>query len=203
MEQALYDLGASINIMPYSIDEKLEDAKLIKTDMEIQLADRSCIYPEAVLEDEIVKVNKFMYPADFILIKTTESGAEESVGILLGRLKDEAADWFEATMTGKIDDKAIGKANMDFCKPTRPAKTEEITQPGRVEKPPDQAIPLRRKLKASPSPTQQLLPLPGSPVILKDLSNQIYHKPDLQEHGGQLMEKLNRVKKESSVKQQT
>ncbi|XP_042016295.1 uncharacterized protein LOC121764321 [Salvia splendens] len=85
MAQAMCDLGASINIMPYSIYEKLEDAKLVKTDMEIQLADVSCIYPEGVLEDELVKVNKFMYPTDFFFIKTTEPGAEESVGILLGR----------------------------------------------------------------------------------------------------------------------
>ncbi|XP_042044930.1 uncharacterized protein LOC121790902 [Salvia splendens] len=85
MEHAMCDLGASINIMPYSIYEKLEDAKLIKTDTEIQLADGSSIYPEGVLEDELVKVKKFMYPADFFVIKTTEPGAEESVGILLGR----------------------------------------------------------------------------------------------------------------------
>ncbi|XP_042032348.1 uncharacterized protein LOC121779066 [Salvia splendens] len=78
------DLGASINVMPYSVYEKLGEAKLVETDMVIQLANGSCIHPEGVLEDEIVKVNKFIYPTDFFVMKMTEPGAEESVGILLG-----------------------------------------------------------------------------------------------------------------------
>ncbi|XP_042065349.1 uncharacterized protein LOC121808844 [Salvia splendens] len=85
IEHAMCDLGASINIMPYSIFKKLGNAKLVETNIEIQLADGSCIYPEGVLEDEVVKVNRFMYPADFFVIKMTEPGVEESIGILLGR----------------------------------------------------------------------------------------------------------------------
>ncbi|XP_042032353.1 uncharacterized protein LOC121779074 [Salvia splendens] len=75
---ALCDLGASINIMSYSIYEKLGDAKLVHTDLIIQLA-------EGILENEIVKVNKFVYPADFFIIKMTDPTAEESPGVLLGR----------------------------------------------------------------------------------------------------------------------
>ncbi|XP_042016138.1 uncharacterized protein LOC121764138 [Salvia splendens] len=85
MEHAMCDLGASINIMSYSIYERLEEAKLVKTDMVIQLADGSCIHPEGVLKDEVVKVNKFIYPADFFIIKMTKPGAEESTRVLLGR----------------------------------------------------------------------------------------------------------------------
>ncbi|XP_042067277.1 uncharacterized protein LOC121810581 [Salvia splendens] len=85
VEHAMCDLGASINVLPYIIYEKLGAAKLIDTDIMIQLADRSCIHPEGILEDIIVKVNNFLYPADFFVIKMTEPAARESSGVLLGR----------------------------------------------------------------------------------------------------------------------
>ncbi|XP_042027204.1 uncharacterized protein LOC121774383 [Salvia splendens] len=170
--------------MPYSIYEKLGKAKLVKTGMVIRLANRSYVHPEGILKDEIVKVKKFMYPADFFVIKMTERGADESIGVLLGRpflstpstvidvrhgtmsldfngerhtfdideavrnsqdsdsiqsvgtirpweqrnlekelfktpstdsiedeqLKKEAVEWFDATMTGEMDDQAIERA---------------------------------------------------------------------------------------------
>ncbi|XP_042067327.1 uncharacterized protein LOC121810636 [Salvia splendens] len=106
MEQAMCDLGASINVMPYSMYEKLGEAKLVETDMEIQLADGSCSYPEGILENEIVKVNKFVYLADFFVIKMTEPGAEESVGIRLGRP-------FLSTTSAVIDVRH-GTMNLEF-----------------------------------------------------------------------------------------
>ncbi|XP_042029044.1 uncharacterized protein LOC121775987 [Salvia splendens] len=81
VKHAMCDLGASINVLPYSIYRKLGAAKLINTDIMIQLADRSC---EGILEDVIVKVNNFLYPPDFFIIKMTEPAAKESSGILLG-----------------------------------------------------------------------------------------------------------------------
>ncbi|XP_042038284.1 uncharacterized protein LOC121784177 [Salvia splendens] len=85
VEHAMCDLGASINVLPHSIYRKLGEAKLVDTDIMIQLADRSCIYPEGILEDVIVKVNDFLYPADFFVIKMTEPTSKESSGVLLGR----------------------------------------------------------------------------------------------------------------------
>ncbi|XP_042041252.1 uncharacterized protein LOC121786683 [Salvia splendens] len=85
VEHAMCDLGASINVMPYAIYEKLGAAKLIDTDIMIQLADRSCIHPEGILEDVIVKVNNFLYPTDFFVIIMTEPATKESSGVLLGR----------------------------------------------------------------------------------------------------------------------
>ncbi|XP_042029889.1 uncharacterized protein LOC121776790 [Salvia splendens] len=71
VEHAMCDLGASINVLPYAIYKKLEEAKLVDTDIMIQLADRSCIHPEGILEDVIVKVDNFLYPTDFFVIKMT------------------------------------------------------------------------------------------------------------------------------------
>ncbi|XP_042057823.1 uncharacterized protein LOC121802234 [Salvia splendens] len=86
VEHAMCDLGASINVMTYSIYRKLgAAAKLVDTDIMIQLADRSCIHPEGILEDVIFKVNNFLYPADFFVIKMTKPATKESSGVLLGR----------------------------------------------------------------------------------------------------------------------
>ncbi|XP_042009024.1 uncharacterized protein LOC121757563 [Salvia splendens] len=76
--------GLFINVLPYSIYKKLGETKLINTDIIIQLADRFCIHPEGILEDVIVKVNNFLYPADFFVIKMTEPTTKESSGVLLG-----------------------------------------------------------------------------------------------------------------------
>ncbi|XP_042029822.1 uncharacterized protein LOC121776708 [Salvia splendens] len=106
VKHAMCDLGASINVLPYSIYKKLGEARLVDTDIMIQLADRSCIHPEGILEDVIVKVNNFLYLADFFIIKTTEPVAKESSGVLLGRP-------FLST-TSTIIDVRNGTINLDF-----------------------------------------------------------------------------------------
>ncbi|KAL1545179.1 hypothetical protein AAHA92_21931 [Salvia divinorum] len=60
-------------------------ARLIQTKVVIQLADRSCINPVGVLENVIVKVHDFLYPADFHVIRMSEDVSAESSGVLLGR----------------------------------------------------------------------------------------------------------------------
>ncbi|XP_042016208.1 uncharacterized protein LOC121791809 [Salvia splendens] len=85
VKHAMCDLGASINVLPYAIYKKLGETKLVDTDIMIQLANRSCIHPEGILEDVILKVNNFLYPADFFVIKMTEPAAKEASGVLLGR----------------------------------------------------------------------------------------------------------------------
>ncbi|XP_042012082.1 uncharacterized protein LOC121760489 [Salvia splendens] len=59
--------------------------RLVNTNIVIQLADRSCISPEGVLENVIGKVHDFLYPADFHVIKMSENESVESSGVLLGR----------------------------------------------------------------------------------------------------------------------
>ncbi|XP_042067173.1 uncharacterized protein LOC121810475 [Salvia splendens] len=106
VEHAMCDLGASINVLPYSIYKKLEEANLVDTDIMIQLADRSCIHPEGILEDVIVKVNNFLYLADFFVIKMTEPTARESSGVLLG------SPFLSTTST--IIDVRNGTISLDF-----------------------------------------------------------------------------------------
>ncbi|GJU23325.1 reverse transcriptase domain-containing protein [Tanacetum coccineum] len=65
---ALADLGASINLMPLSIWKKLQLPGLTETKMVLELADRTISKPTGVAENVFVKVGKFYFPADFVII---------------------------------------------------------------------------------------------------------------------------------------
>nr|GFD07769.1 reverse transcriptase domain-containing protein [Tanacetum cinerariifolium] len=65
---ALADLGASINLMPLSIWKKLALPELTPTRMTLELADRSITHPKGFTEDVFVKVGKFHFPIDFVVV---------------------------------------------------------------------------------------------------------------------------------------
>nr|GEZ07972.1 reverse transcriptase domain-containing protein [Tanacetum cinerariifolium] len=65
---ALADLDASINLMPLSVWNKLSLPELTPTLMTLELADRSISRPIGVAEDVYVKVGKFHFPADFVVV---------------------------------------------------------------------------------------------------------------------------------------
>nr|GEY54096.1 reverse transcriptase domain-containing protein [Tanacetum cinerariifolium] len=65
---ALADLGASINLMPLSIWKKLRLSTLNDTKMVLELADRIILKPTGVAENVFVKVGKFYFPADFVVL---------------------------------------------------------------------------------------------------------------------------------------
>ena len=81
-ERALYDLGASINLMPLSIFKRLGLGEARPTIVTLQLADRSLKHPRGVIEDVLVKVDKFIFPADFIVLDMEE---DKEIPIILGR----------------------------------------------------------------------------------------------------------------------
>nr|GEX84085.1 reverse transcriptase domain-containing protein [Tanacetum cinerariifolium] len=65
---ALADLGASINLMPLSIWKKLRLSTLNDTKMVLELADRTFSKPTGVAENVFVKVRKFYFPTDFVVL---------------------------------------------------------------------------------------------------------------------------------------
>ncbi|GKF08035.1 reverse transcriptase domain-containing protein, partial [Tanacetum coccineum] len=65
---ALADLGASINLMPLSVWKKLSLPELTPTRMTLELANRSVAYPVGVTEDVFVKVGKFHFLVDFVVV---------------------------------------------------------------------------------------------------------------------------------------
>ncbi|GKC19575.1 reverse transcriptase domain-containing protein [Tanacetum coccineum] len=79
---ALADLGASINLMPYSLYAKLSLKTLKPTKTSVRLADRSFQYPVRIAKNILVEVAKFTFPADFVILEMEE----DSKGpLILGR----------------------------------------------------------------------------------------------------------------------
>ncbi|KAI3709612.1 hypothetical protein L2E82_39378 [Cichorium intybus] len=79
--KALCDLGASINLMPLSIFRKLGPMEPRPTRVTLQLADRSIKYPYGIIEDVLVKVEKFYFPVDFVVLDIVE---DAEVPLILG-----------------------------------------------------------------------------------------------------------------------
>nr|GEV98604.1 reverse transcriptase domain-containing protein [Tanacetum cinerariifolium] len=79
---ALADLGASINLMPLSIWKKLSLPELTPTQMTLELVDRSITRPKGAAEDVFVKLGKFHFPTDFVVV---DFEADPRVPLILGR----------------------------------------------------------------------------------------------------------------------
>ncbi|KAL5559257.1 hypothetical protein UlMin_035468 [Ulmus minor] len=80
--RALCDLGASINLMPMSVFKQLGIGDARPTTVTLQLVDRSFAHPERKIEDVLIWVDKFVFPADFIIL---DFEADREVPIILGR----------------------------------------------------------------------------------------------------------------------
>ena len=86
IEQALLDLGASVNLLPYSIYEELGLGELKPTKVTLQLADASVRYPKGVVEDVLIKVGEFVFPVDFVVLDTRPPiGNVVRIPVILGR----------------------------------------------------------------------------------------------------------------------
>ena len=84
--QALLDLGASVNLMPYSIYLRLGLGDIKPTSVVLQLADRSVKKPRGIIEDVLVQIDKFYYPVDFLILDThSVVDVESKIPIILGR----------------------------------------------------------------------------------------------------------------------
>ncbi|GJT65680.1 reverse transcriptase domain-containing protein, partial [Tanacetum coccineum] len=79
---ALADLGASLNLMPFSMWKKLMLPELVPTRMTLELANRSVSYPVGITEDVFMQVCKFTFPADFIVV---DYDVNPRIPLILGR----------------------------------------------------------------------------------------------------------------------
>nr|GEV87626.1 reverse transcriptase domain-containing protein [Tanacetum cinerariifolium] len=105
---ALADLGASINLMPFSIWKKLSLPELTPTRMTLELADRSITRPKGVAEDVFVKVVKFHFLTDFIVV---DFEADPRVPLILGRsflrTGRTLIDVYRKEITLRVNDEAV------------------------------------------------------------------------------------------------
>ena len=86
IDKALLDLGASVNLLPYSVYRQLGLGELKPTNITLSLADRSVKIPKGIVEDVLVKVDKFYYLVDFVVLdKEPVAWGTNQVPIILGR----------------------------------------------------------------------------------------------------------------------
>nr|GEU48428.1 reverse transcriptase domain-containing protein [Tanacetum cinerariifolium] len=104
----LADLGASINLMPLSIWKKLSLSELTHTRMTLELANRSITHPKGVFKDVFVKVGKFHFPTDFVVV---DFEADPRVPLILGRsvLRTSRAliDVYGEEITLRVNDESV------------------------------------------------------------------------------------------------
>ncbi|GJQ89393.1 putative reverse transcriptase domain-containing protein [Tanacetum coccineum] len=70
---AMADIGVSINVLHRSIFEHLHLTNLKKTNMLCEMADMSKKAPLGLVENVLVKIDKFLSPVDFIILYNTLS----------------------------------------------------------------------------------------------------------------------------------
>ena len=86
VEKTLLDLGASMNLLPYSMCKQLGLGELKPTSITLSLADRSIKIPKGTIEDVLIPVDKLYYPVDFVVLDTEPPAAGANyVPIILRR----------------------------------------------------------------------------------------------------------------------
>ncbi|XP_020961248.1 uncharacterized protein LOC110263795 [Arachis ipaensis] len=81
-DRALCDLGVSINLMPLCVMKRLQIQELNPTKIVLQMADKSIKHAHGVVENILVKVEKFFLPVDFVILDMEE---DEHASIIIGR----------------------------------------------------------------------------------------------------------------------
>ena len=80
-------MGASVNLLPYLVYKQLGLGELKPTNITLSLTDRLVKIPKGIVEDFLVKVDKFYYPVDFVVLDTKPvAEGTNQVPIILGRL---------------------------------------------------------------------------------------------------------------------
>ncbi|KAK9929258.1 hypothetical protein M0R45_026362 [Rubus argutus] len=155
--ELLWDMGTNINIMPLATFRKLAIGSLQPTSISVQLADGTFRMPLGIVEDVLIRVGKFILPADFVILDMDEDPKVESgLPIILGRPFMAIAGAKINVQKGTVKLKVLGeKIKMQVLQPAFPqnvikevlstdlvkgnqAKSERIFGPLNPPKPLDQ-----------------------------------------------------------------
>ena len=71
-DKGLCDLSTSINLMPLLEFKKLGLSEVKPTTISLQMADHSLTFPRGIIEDVLVKVDKFIFSVDFVVLDMEE-----------------------------------------------------------------------------------------------------------------------------------
>ncbi|KAH9671337.1 hypothetical protein KPL70_017334 [Citrus sinensis] len=133
--RALYDLGASINLMPLSVFKQLGVGDCRPTTVTLQLADRSHAYPEGKIEDVLVKVDKFIFPVDFIVL---DFEVDKEVPIILGgsflAIGKTLIDVQKGELTMRVNDQQVTFNVLEAMRNPEESRTESSRFAGKIQK---------------------------------------------------------------------
>jgi len=104
IESALYDLGASVSLVPLSLSKKLQLSDLKPTNITILFVDHSVRCPAGILEDIPVQLGRFVDPCDFVVIDMDDS---LQAPIILG--------WPFLSTAGAIIEVVVGRISIQLC----------------------------------------------------------------------------------------
>ncbi|XP_006596801.1 uncharacterized protein LOC114384016 [Glycine soja] len=134
--KALIDLGVSINLMPLYMCRRIRELEIMPIEMTLQLADRSITRPYGMIEDVLVKVQQFTFPADFVVMDIEE---DAKVHLILGRpfmlTANSVVDMGKGNLemgidnqkvTFKLFDAAKHSLERDICSKTKEVKNEMV-----------------------------------------------------------------------------
>ncbi|GJY69208.1 hypothetical protein Tco_0472190 [Tanacetum coccineum] len=115
-KNALADLGASISIMPFSMYKRLGIGKLKPINMLIEMADNTKCAPKGIVENLLIKIDKFIFPVDFVILDMVE---DIRMPIILGRpllaTAHAQVDIFRKTISLEVgSEKVIFKMRSSF-----------------------------------------------------------------------------------------
>ncbi|GJS06072.1 zinc knuckle CX2CX4HX4C containing protein [Tanacetum coccineum] len=115
-KNALADLGASNSIMPFSMYKCLGIGKLKPINMLIEMADNTKCAPKGIVENLLIKINKFIFPVDFVILDMVE---DNRMPIILERpllaTAHTQVDTFRKTISLEVgSEKVIFKMRSSF-----------------------------------------------------------------------------------------
>ncbi|CAL9000968.1 unnamed protein product, partial [Prunus brigantina] len=125
--RAMLDLGASINVMPYSVYQELGLEGIKKTSIRLELADHSIKYPRGIVEDILVQVNTLILPADFVVMDMEDNPHGDRVDpILLGRPFMATADTIIKVKDGTLSMTVLGETSNDALEAVLTQEEEDL-----------------------------------------------------------------------------
>ena len=135
-DKALLDLGASVNLLPYSVYMQLGLGELKPTSIILQLADRSMKIPRGIIEDVLIQIDKFYYPVDFIVIDTQHvHDPKKHTPVILGRPFLATADALINCRNGNMQ-LSFGNMTMElniFNVTKQPQEEDEFVEANMIE----------------------------------------------------------------------
>ncbi|KAH9705608.1 hypothetical protein KPL70_011947 [Citrus sinensis] len=135
-DKALLDLGASVNLLPYSVYMQLGLGELKSTPIILQLADRLMKIPRGIIEDVLIQIDKFYYPVDFIVIDTQYvHDLKKHTLVILGRHFLATADALINCRNGNMQ-LSFGNMTMElniFNVTKQPQEEDEFVEANMIE----------------------------------------------------------------------